>query len=74
MQSSWGKSLSGCAQRDSGLQGKVLDQDADADKIKGQFDKKIHGKVLGDRSQILFAVARDSPDQSTAAIEAYPIN
>lgn len=58
----------------AGLQGKVLAQDATAGTLKGQFDKKIHGKVLGDRSQILVSVTAVGNGHSQVAIEAYPIN
>jgi hypothetical protein len=58
----------------AGLEGKVLAQDADVGTIQGQFDKKIHGKVLGDRSQILIAISGSDGDSNTVAIEAYPIN
>lgn len=58
----------------TGLEGKVLVEDTAVATIKGQFDKKIHGKVLGDRSQILVAVTSDAENSSTIAIEAYPIN
>ena len=57
----------------TGLEGKVLAEDTAVGTIKGQFDKKIHGKVLGDRSQILVAVTADD-NSSTVAVEAYPIN
>lgn len=58
----------------AGLQGKVLAQDAAVGTIKGEFDKKIHGKVLGDRSQILIAISGTNADARSVAIEAYPIN
>lgn len=58
----------------AGLQGKVLAEDPAAGTVKGQFDKTIHGKVLGDRSQIIVTVGADSPEGSSIAIEAYPIN
>jgi len=58
----------------AGLEGKVLSQDQTAGAIKGQFDKKIHGKVLGDRSEILIDVTSNGDGQSNVAIEAYPIN
>ena len=57
----------------TGLEGKLLAEDLAAGTIKGQFNKKIHGKVLGDRSQILVTVS-DTDGGSTVAIEAYPIN
>lgn len=58
----------------AGLEGKVLAEDATAGAIHGQFDKKIHGKVLGDRSQIKVTISGTSNSSSTIAIEAYPIN
>ena len=58
----------------AGLEGKVLAEDTAAGTIQGQFDKKIHGKVLGDRSQILIAITSSDANQSAIAIEAYPIN
>ncbi len=58
----------------AGLEGKVLAEDETAGTIKGQFDKKIHGKVLGDRSQILIAISSSGENSATVAIEAYPIN
>ena len=58
----------------AGLEGKVLAEDANAGTIKGQFDKKILGKVLGDRSQILVTVSGSDDNSSTVAVEAYPIN
>lgn len=58
----------------AGLEGKVLAEDMAEGSIKGQFDKKIHGKVLGDRSQILVAISGSGESSSTVAIEAYPIN
>lgn len=57
----------------AGLEGKVLSEDTVAGTIHGQFNKKIHGKVLGDRSQILVAVSTND-NSSTVAVEAYPIN
>jgi len=58
----------------AGLEGKVLSQDQAAGTIKGQFSKTIHGKVLGDRSEMLINVASNSDGQSSVTIEAYPIN
>lgn len=58
----------------AGLEGKTLTEDAAAGTIHGQFDKKIHGKVLGDRSQIFVTITGSDADQSAVAIEAYPIN
>ncbi len=57
----------------AGLEGKVLTEDAAAGTIQGQFDKKIHGKVLGDRSQILIGITSEN-SSTKVDIEAYPIN
>ena len=57
-----------------GLEGKVLSEDMAMGTIHGQFDKKIHGKVLGDRSQIEITIIDSGDSQSAIAIEAYPIN
>jgi hypothetical protein len=58
----------------AGLQGKILEEDADAGTLKGQFDKKIHGQVLGDRTQILVEVTPKDAGKSIIAVEVYPIN
>lgn len=57
-----------------GLEGKVLSEDAEAGRIQAKFDKKILGKVLGDRTQIELAIASQSPGESTVAIEVYPLD
>lgn len=58
----------------AGLQGEILEEDADAGTLKGQFDKKIHGQVLGDRTQILVKVSPEGADSSAISVEVYPIN
>ncbi|MBK8987045.1 MAG: hypothetical protein IPM39_13370 [Chloroflexi bacterium] len=58
----------------AGLEGKVLSENKSSGAIKGQFNKTIHGKVLGDRSEILIGIGTDANGQSSVAIEAYPIN
>ena len=58
----------------AGLQGKILEEDASAGTLKGQFDKKIHGQVLGDRSQIEVKVSPEGAGGSTIAVVVYPIN
>jgi hypothetical protein len=57
----------------AGLQGKTLAEDPTAGSVKGQFSKTIHGKVLGDRSEMIICVSTDG-GQSHVTIEAYPIN
>ena len=58
----------------AGLQGKILEEDASAGTLKGQFDKKIHGQVLGDRTQVLVAVSPKGAGNSEISVEVYPIN
>lgn len=57
----------------AGLEGKILKEDAGAGTLQGQFDKKILGKALGDRSEILVAVSAAGTDTSVSS-EVYPIN
>lgn len=57
-----------------GLQGKVLEQDAAAHTFKAQFDKKIHGKVLGDRTQMAVAVKASGNGAGDVAVEIFPID
>lgn len=58
----------------SGLEGKVLKQDAGAGTLEARFDKKIHGKVLGDRTEMNVTVATPTEGESTVSLEAYPID
>ncbi len=57
----------------AGLQGKILKEDASAGTLQGQFDKKILGKTLGDRSEILVTISAAGTDTSIST-EVYPIN
>ena len=57
-----------------GLQGKVLAQDAASRAIHAQFDKKIHGKVLGDRTQVEIAVGNGADGAGQIAVDIYPID
>lgn len=55
----------------SGLEGKVLKQ-AD-NRLEVQFDKKILGKVLGDRTRFDIAVSPNG-DGSEVAVKAFPVD
>lgn len=57
-----------------GLEGKVLKQDAAGGKIEAQFDKKIHGKVLGDRTQLTVQINDQAADQTIVVIEMFPVD
>lgn len=57
-----------------GLQGKVLKQDAGAGSIEAQFDKKIHGKVLGDRTRAEIAVGDGENGVGRITVAIYPVD
>ncbi|MFW6070289.1 MAG: hypothetical protein ACOC9X_04500 [bacterium] len=54
-----------------GLQGKVLN--SSDSQVEAKFDKKIHGKVLGDRTHLKVTVS-NSGSGVTVDLEAYPID
>lgn len=56
-----------------GLQGKVQQQDAVAGQFEAQFDKKILGKVLGDRTRIHVSVTPAGAGSEISA-EIYPLD
>jgi len=58
----------------AGLNGKVAKEDAAAGLVEAQFDKTIHGKVLGDRTRFYVRLQQASPEQITVSVEAYPID
>lgn len=57
-----------------GLQGTVLSQDANQGHVEAKFNKTIHGKVLGDRTQISVQISAPAAGGSSIAVEAYPID
>ncbi len=57
-----------------GLEGKIESQDEKNGKIEAKFDKKILGKVLGDRTQINVTIETTTPGESTIAVEVYPLD
>ena len=57
-----------------GLQGKVLSQDPETKAIEAQFDKKIHGKVLGDRTRMALTVRTGESGKGDVVVEIYPID
>lgn len=56
-----------------GLGGKVL-SDNGSDRLVVWFDKTIHGKVLGDRTQIEVALEEKAPNEITVRLKAYPVD
>ena len=57
-----------------GLEGKVLNQDPAAGVVEARFDKKILGKVLGDRTQMKVTISAPDAANSSVAVEIYPLN
>jgi hypothetical protein len=57
-----------------GLEGKVIKSDAAAGALEAKFDKKILGKVLGDRTHILVTVSASNETECLVKIEAYPLD
>ena len=55
----------------AGLQGKVLN--SSNGHLEAKFDKKIHGKVLGDRTQLKVTIRDDGPG-ATVDLEAFPVD
>ncbi len=58
----------------SGLEGKVVRQEIGQGQIEATFDKKILGKVLGDRTHILVGVNQGAANQSVVTVDAYPLD
>lgn len=56
----------------AGLQGKVLAQ-SDG-QLEAKFDKTIHGKVLGDRTQFKVTIQPLSAEACQVVVEAFPID
>lgn len=57
-----------------GLGGKIKNKDASGGTVEVLFDKKILGKVLGDRTQMSVSVSAPEDGASVVAIEVYPLN
>jgi len=57
-----------------GLQGKILKQDPSVGSVEVRFDKKILGKVLGDRTQMNVTITNSDNGSSAVAVEIYPLN
>lgn len=57
-----------------GLTGKILGENAAEGAIEAQFDKKIHGKVLGDRTHLQVRILSAAAGETKVALEMYPID
>jgi len=56
------------------MNGKILVNDPKNRKMQAQMDKKLYGKVLGDRSKLEIEFVEDQPGVTTLKILAYPLN
>jgi hypothetical protein len=56
----------------AGLEGKILKQSDN--RIEAKFDKKILGKVLGDRTQIEIDLSSPADNESQVAVSIYPLD
>jgi hypothetical protein len=57
-----------------GLEGKIFRRDPTVREIEAKFDKKILGRVLGDRTQIKVIVSSKDDEHSTVSVEAFPLD
>ena len=57
----------------TGLEGKILLENADANQINIQFPKTIHGQVLGDRTVFNTQVLADG-ESHKLVVEAFPVD
>lgn len=59
-----------------GLEGKVVEQNPEKGTIEIQFNKTIHGKVLGDRTKadITLRTNAESSEATDVSISIYPID
>ena len=58
----------------AGLEGSVVKQKEGDGVVEAKFDKKILGKVLGDRTFLSIKVSPDPQQGSSLALEAYPLD
>jgi len=57
-----------------GLEGKVVKQDPEAGILEMKFNKTIHGKVLGDRTEAQASFRALSPASSEVTVTIYPVD
>ncbi|MCE1255123.1 MAG: hypothetical protein LWX83_16435 [Anaerolineae bacterium] len=57
-----------------GLEGKVTKETPQSGEITAWFNKTIHGKVLGDRTQMEIAVTEIEPGTIRVDVQSYPLD
>lgn len=56
------------------LRGQVLQSDPAQGRLSARFDKKLRGKILGDRTQIEIECAAAPTAQTSVAVLVYPLD
>ena len=56
------------------MKGKILEHDPEKRTMLIQFDKKLYGKYLGDRSRFEIQFSEGEGSETTLTILAYPVN
>jgi len=56
------------------IKGKILKHDPKKGLMHIQFDKKLYGKYIGDRSRFEIQFSKEEGPETTLTILAYPIN
>lgn len=56
------------------LGGKIIKNDLEHKQLFGQMDKKLQGKILGDRSQLEMTFSADAEGNTVLSMYAYPLN
>ncbi len=56
------------------LRGQVLHSDPTQGRLEARFDKKLRGKILGDRTQIEIQIDATATAQSSVAVLVYPLD
>ncbi|RME82846.1 MAG: hypothetical protein D6775_09740 [Caldilineae bacterium] len=58
----------------AGLEGTVLAENAGRGTLEAKFPKRIHGKVLGDRTHLLVQLSQDTEAATEVLAEVYPLD
>lgn len=56
------------------MNGKILVNDQENRRLEAHMDKKLYGKVLGDRSCLEIDLGAGTENKTSLAITAYPLN
>ncbi len=68
------KVISACSKVAVALGGKVLSHDENGKLLKIQMDKKLQGKILGDRSKLEIKYSTPSEGTTQLDVLAYPLD